>query len=81
MIVYVKKRNNEEMYYVSDLGLLDLTSMLGHLFASGAIKDWRIEEFEVKELFRPRTDWLLKLEKRYVRNGKVLRDSFINANS
>lgn len=68
MIVNVKKCD-KELQYVTDLGLLDLTSMLGRLFASGVVKDWSIEEFTVEELKRPRNEWLYKLEEKYLKNG------------
>ena len=80
MIVNVKKCNGEEMFYLSDLGLLDLTSMMGYLFASGVIKEWSIDEYKPEEISRPRNEWLYRLEKKYVQYGKVLSDSFIANN-
>ena len=78
MIVNVKKCNGDEIQYVSDLGLFDLTSMMGYLFASDVISDWSIDEYEVEDINRPRSEWLYNLEKRYVRTGEVLHDTTIN---
>ncbi len=78
MIVNVKKRNGDEIQYMSDLGLLDLSSMMGYLFASDVISEWSIEEYEPDEVIRPRNEWLYNLEKRYVRTGEVFMDSAVN---
>ena len=78
MIVNVKKCKGDEIQYMSDLGLFDLTAMMGYLFASGVIESWNIEEYEPDELKRPRNEWLFNLEKKYIRNEKVTRDTTVN---
>ena len=80
MIVNVKKCNGDEIQYVSDLGLLDLTSMMGYLFATGVIEDWSVDEYEPEDIIRSRNERLYKLEKKFVKNGKVFSDAFITNN-
>ena len=78
MIVNVKKCNGDEFQYMTDLGLLDLSSMMGYLFALNVISEWSIDEYTTEEMNKPRNERLYNLEKRYVKTGEVLTDSTIN---
>jgi hypothetical protein len=78
MIVNVKKCNGETVKYQSGLGLLDLTSLMGYLFATGVVEEWDIEEYEVDEAHQPRNDWMYTLERKFIKYGKVLSDTFVN---
>lgn len=80
MNVIVKKCNGETANYMSELSFLDFTSLMGYLFATNVIESWEIEDYEVEELFNERNEWMYKLERKFIKNGKILSDSFINSN-
>ena len=78
MIVNVKKCNGEEIEYLSDLGFLDLTALMGYLFAVNVIEDWRVEECNTGDIQRPRDKRLYSIEKKFIKNEEVIRDTTVN---